>query len=186
MRPGPNSAAAAPCSHTAAAAARNGCMPCARSASTIPQNIARSCGSQCRRSVDVNDPPTSGFPMQPLLGAREVRLEKMPRTGERRSPRGRGSPSRFGQRNICLQRADARKVHKLSLAVVFMGTLGVGFTASAAPVSATTCSGRYKTCLQVCPHGKHCPHACARVLSKCLRTGCWDSMIEHSCRYKRR
>ena len=150
------------------------------------QNIARSCGSQCRRSVDVNDPPTSGFPMQPLLGAREVRLEKMPRTGERRSPRGRGSPSRFGQRNICLQRADARKVHKLSLAVVFMGTLGVGFTASAAPVSATTCSGRYKTCLQVCPHGKHCPHACARVLSKCLRTGCWDSMIEHSCRYKRR
>ena len=52
-------------------------------------------------------------------------------------------------------------VRKLSLAIVFMGTLVIGFTAFAAPVSATTCSGRYKTCLQVCPHGKRCPHACA-------------------------
>ena len=77
-------------------------------------------------------------------------------------------------------------VRKLSFAIVFMGALGIGFTACAAPAWATTCSGRYKTCLQVCPHGKHCPHACARVLSKCLRTGCWDSMIEDSCRYKKR
>ena len=48
-------------------------------------------------------------------------------------------------------------VRKLSLAIVFMGTLVIGFTAFAAPVSATTCSGRYKTCLQVCPHGKRAP-----------------------------
>ena len=48
-------------------------------------------------------------------------------------------------------------VRKLSLAIVFMGTLVIGFTAFAAPVSATTCSGRYKTCPTSMPPWKALP-----------------------------
>ena len=54
-----------------------------------------------------------------------------------------------------------------------------------APASATTCSGRYRTCLRICPHGEHCVPGCHHVFAKCLRTGCWASMIEHKCGYRR-
>lgn len=77
-------------------------------------------------------------------------------------------------------------MRKFSLAIMFLGASGI-MTAAISPSSAaTTCSSRYRTCLRVCPHGERCGPGCAEVLSNCVRSGCWDSMIEHSCGYIKR
>jgi hypothetical protein len=77
-------------------------------------------------------------------------------------------------------------MRKLSLAIMFLGASGI-ITAAIAPASAaTTCSGRYRTCLRVCPHGERCRPGCTEVFSNCVRSGCWDSMIEHACGYIKR
>ena len=40
--------------------------------------------------------------------------------------------------------------------------------------------------IRICPHGETCSSGCSWILSDCIRTGCWNSMVEHKCGYRKR